>query len=219
MWHFVITLVLNTRSHSLPRFRNGYHRGSISKFKIKKEKFGIYFHFMSNFRVTFPWKYRDEDFDIMKQPAAPEYIGTIQLHGGAREQEMREANEKEKHEWQSRLAVDDVRFRTHRCLPGTELTDKGRKASNSLAKIEDVLKDSPKKYSLRKRELKLDKMPALSTVSGGGLSGRGTSGGEKRGGFNPGPFEERSWLKEENRIPMRRDGLERSGGGNGEDFR
>ena len=159
--------------------------------------------------------------DLITRPANQKFVGTIHLHGEAREQEIREANEKEKHDWQSRIVVDDVQFRTHRCLPTTELTNKGNKASNPLAKLENILKDPPQKFSLREHGLKLDKMPALSTVTNG-LSDRDTSGHketDKDGGYNPGPFQDRSWRIETNRIPCRSDIRGRAKDDKHQDFR
>ena len=154
--------------------------------------------------------------NTITQPPDPKYVGSIHLFGDAREQEKREAAETVKQDWESRIVVDDVRFRTHRRLPGTELTDKGAKSANALTKLEDILKDPPKKFSLKQKDLKLEKIPPLSTLVGG--DGRGQVQDETRhGGYRPGPLEERSWLMEGNRIPVFSD--DRGKSSNEEDFR
>lgn len=144
--------------------------------------------------------------DNIKQPAEPKYVNSVHLYGDAREQEKREAAEKDIIAWESRLVVDDVRFRTHRCLPRTELTDKGTKCANALTKLEDILKDPPQKFSLKEGNLRLQKVPPLGTLALTGL--REIENEVERGGYRPGPLDERSWLMEGNRIPVVTDGRE-----------
>lgn len=151
-------------------------------------------------RIIFPWKHRDKDLDTITQPAETKFVESIHLYGDPRELEKRAAAQTDMREWESRVVVDDVRFRTHRCLPRTELTEKGAKSACALTKLEDVLKDPPQKFSLKERDLRLEKIPPLGTLVGGVERRRG--GDEmKPGGYKPGPLEERSWLKEGNRIP------------------
>ncbi len=149
----------------------------------------------------FPWKHRDKDLDTITQPAEPKFLGSVHLYGDAREQEKRDAAEKDMREWESRIVVDDVRFRSHRCLPRTELTDKGVTSASALTKLEDILKDPPQKYSLKEGDLRLEKVPPLGTLGGAGRRGK-VKEEMKHGGYKPGPLAERSWLMEGNRIPV-----------------
>jgi hypothetical protein len=145
--------------------------------------------------------------DTIKPPAEPRYLGSIHLYGDVREQEKRDAAEKDMRKWESRIVVDDVRFRTHRCLPRTELTDKGDKSASALTKLDDILKDPPQKFSLKEGDMGLDKVPPLGTLGGAGRRGK-VEDEVKHGGYRPGPQDERSWLMEGNRIPVGVDGKE-----------
>lgn len=168
--------------------------------------------------MVFPWKHRDKDVDIITQPGDPKYIGSIHLYGDVREREVRDAAEEDMREWESRIVVDDVRFRTHRCLPRTELTDKGKKSASALTKLEDILKDPPQKFSLKEGNLKLDKIPPLSTLVGGEEKGK-VKDDMKHGGYRPGPLKERSWLMEGNRVPVASDNREEARKDKEQDFR
>ena len=167
-------------------------------------------------RIVFPWKHREKDMDTITRPAASKYEGSVHLHGDAREQEKRDATEKDVREWESRIVVDDVRFRTHRCLPRTELTDKGGKSASALTKLEDILKDPPQKFSLKEGDLRLEKIPPLGTIKSSGR--RGKEDEVKHAGYRPGPLDDRSWLMEGNRIPVLAGGKEEKKGKD-EDFR
>ena len=157
--------------------------------------------------IVFPWRHREKDINTITKPPQPKFLSSIHLYGHAREQEKREAAEKDIREWESKIVVDDVRFRNHRCLPRTELTDKGAKSASALTKLEDILKDPPLKYSLKEGDLRLEKVPPLGTLSGTGRRGK-IKDEMKNGGYKPGPLEDRSWLMEGNRIPVLVDGQE-----------
>lgn len=47
----------------------------------------------------------------------------------------------------------------------TELIEKGAQSSNQVDKIDGLLKDKPKKFSLKKQGMRLQPIPALSVVS------------------------------------------------------
>jgi hypothetical protein len=145
--------------------------------------------------------------DTITKPAPPKFLSSVHLYGDAREQEKRDAAEKDMREWESKIVVDDVRFRSHRCLPRTELTDKGAKSASALTKLEDILKDPPQKFSLKEGDLRLEKVPPLGTLGGSGRRGK-VNDEMKNAGYKPGPLEERSWLMEGNRIPVVVDGRE-----------
>lgn len=166
----------------------------------------------------FPWKHRHKDMDTITQPADAKEVSSVHLYGDAREQEKRDAAEKDMREWQSRIVVDDARFRTHRCLLRTELTNKGAKAASALTKLEDILKDSPQKFSLKEGDLRLEKVPPLGTLGGAGRRGK-IEDEMKHDGYKPGPLDERSWLMEGNRIPVLGDCREDKKSKGKEDFR
>lgn len=149
------------------------------------------------------------------------YMSSIHLFGETREREKRDAFDKDFEIWQSKLAVDDVRFRTHRCLLSTELRERGKKAANSISKLEDILKDRPQKFSLKEKNLKLEKIPPLSTLNGetGKLRVAEEVKVEHTGGFLPGPRTERSWLMEGNRVPTLTDNDKKIIKAKDEDFR
>lgn len=52
--------------------------------------------------------------------------------------------------WQKRLIVEDPEMHFYRCNPQTEATQSGLKASNQLSRLENLLRDPPKKYSFAK---------------------------------------------------------------------
>ena len=101
----------------------------------------------------------------------------------------------------------------HRCSTQTELLDKGFKSSSQVARLEDILRNEPKKHTLSAPGLRLDKIPALSVVLNPTVDPfltfyeRLRIGSdlvpeiEEAKGFKPGPMMERSWLLESNKVP------------------
>ena len=89
--------------------------------------------------------------------------------------------------------------------------------ATQLSRLEDILKSSPDKYSLRKEGLRLAPVPALHVVQNPSLD-RGTQtvreeeeegeeeeGGERegKGGYQPGPVEKGSLKRDGNVVPLR----------------
>lgn len=57
---------------------------------------------------------------------------TIHLAGEKLRQEKLAVQAADQQRWQQSLVVDDPRTYVHRCLPQTEMTDRGRKATNQI---------------------------------------------------------------------------------------
>ena len=71
---------------------------------------------------------------------------------------------KEEESWESRLVVDDPKMKFFRVLPATEDSH----SSNQLDRLGEMLKDSPKKISLRRKQAPV--IPPLHVVSKAMLS-------------------------------------------------
>ena len=96
-----------------------------------------------------------------------------------------------------------------RCATETELKSKGFKSASQVARLEDILKDPPKKHAL----LHVNRIPALSVVLNPTvdsslkyyerleLRSAGLETKEDNCGFLPGPLDGRSWLLEKNKVP------------------
>lgn len=167
-------------------------------------------------RENFPWDYRDADLNLLAVPP-PSFdknaVLSIHAAGDIKEQEQNEAAERHTRQWQERIVVDDTIFRTHRCLKETELRDRGIKASNQLAKLEGLLKNHPKKFSLSRAGLTLEEIPPLAVVANPSVDTPARKTGklipiardqreEGNWGFYPGPFEKEGWLLEKNKMPI-----------------
>ena len=141
---------------------------------------------------------RHGDFDLYTR--APVHVGpappvTIHLAGDERKREVREIARREEEAWQSKVVVDDVRFRVHRKPGAMELRDRGSGASTQLDKLCGLLKDLPLKRSLRgvcpDDGLVCVTLPPWSEADEG-----------SPGGYHPGP-EGRSLKLDKNVIPVR----------------
>ena len=155
---------------------------------------------------------------------------SVHAAGDTKEQEQYEAALKSTLQWQERIVVDDVIFRTHRCLPETELRDRGPKASNQLAKLEGLMKNPPKKFSLSRAGLTLEEIPSLGVVANPNVDTPARKTGklvpiakdeseEENWGFHPGPFEKEGWLLEKNKVPIPDQEHEKFSRLKGHDFR
>ncbi|RMX52800.1 hypothetical protein pdam_00012207 [Pocillopora damicornis] len=184
-------------------------------------------------RENFPWDYRDADLNLLSLP--PPFFDTnpcLSVHaaGDTKEQEQDEADMETTRQWRGRIVVDDTIFRTHRCLPETELKDRGAKASNQLAKLEGLLKNYPQKFSLSREGLTLAEIPPLAVVVNPSVDTPARKTGklvpitrdlkeQRNWGFYPGPFEDEGWLMEKNKIPIPDQEHERFKTLKGHDFR
>lgn len=184
-------------------------------------------------RENFPWDYRDADLNLLAVPP-PSFdknaVLSIHAAGDAKEQEQNEAAERYTRQWQERIVVDDTVFHTHRCLKETELRDRGIKASNQLAKLEGLLKNHPKKFSLSRAGLTLEEIPPLAVVANPSVDTPARKTGklipiardqreEGSWGFYPGPFEKEGWLLEKNKMSIPDQEHEKFRSLKGHDFR
>lgn len=165
--------------------------------------------------MKFSWDDRHRDFDILSRPAplfdnSP--IKSVHSAGDTKESELKQAQQLEKEIWSSKVVVDNTIQRNHRCLVETELQTRGPKSSNQLTKLEGLLKDEPKKYSLRQKGMALEKLPSLSVVAHPSLDRTLNDGMQvrlnnqvktKHCGYNPGLHMNEGLLLDRNRIPIR----------------
>lgn len=184
-------------------------------------------------RENFPWDYRDNDLNLLSVP--PPFFDknpvlSVHAAGDTKEQEQFDAALESTRQWQEKIVVDDTLFHTHRCLPETELRDKGPKASNQLAKLEGLIKNPPKKISLSRAGLTLKEIPPLGVVVNPNVDTPARKTGklvpiardhEEEGnwGFYPGPFEKEGWLLEKNKVPIADQEHEKFRSLKGHDFR
>jgi hypothetical protein len=115
----------------------------------------------------------------------------------------------------SKLIVKDPALHTHRCLPASELRDKGLRASNQVSKQQGLLKDAPAKLSLKDPVMGIQEVPPLAVVANPSVDRAAKEMGVATGpalpgeldnidsGFFPGPYEDLSWMLEKNQIPIR----------------
>lgn len=163
-------------------------------------------------RDRFPWMHRQYDLELYKRPAScfiREPI-TIHLAGEKLRKEKIEAFQKDYETWKSKIIVQDPRGHFHRCLPATEMDEKGQ---NQIDKLKGLLKDKPEKYALKKPGYTLRDVPPLNVVLNPSvdtlsrLEGKPLlpavqgEGDENNKGFHPGPFEDHGWLLDKNKIP------------------
>eukprot|EP00794_Sanderia_malayensis_P005993 gene5993-6689_t len=169
-------------------------------------------------RMEFSWDERSSDFDIWTKPKA--FFGssapaTIHLAGDTLAEERKKANDEEKDLWKKALVTDDLMFKVHRVGMNTELKSKGIKSSSQTARLENMLKSEPKKYSLSAPGLRLRRIPALSVVLNPTVDSSMNfyerlqffdddyEARERNCGYNPGPFDNKGWLLDKNKIPIR----------------
>lgn len=167
-------------------------------------------------RENFPWVYRDRDFDLLSAP--PPFFDenpVVSVHsaGDTKEKEQYEALLESRRQWEENVVVDDTIFRTHRCLPETELRDSGPKASNQLDKLEGLIKNPPEKLSFSRAGLALREIPPLGVVANPNVDTPARKTGklepitripaeEANCGYHPGPFEGAGWLLEKNKVSI-----------------
>lgn len=167
-------------------------------------------------RGRFPWQHRVQDLELYRKPLPNFGVAdplSIHYSGDRLTEEQRQAKLRDLELWRSRIIVDNPRQNFLRCLTETELLDRGYKSSNNLEKLKGILKDPPAKMTLRKPGLILEDIPSLSVV---GYPQVDTAARKARGhldaavpeasqvwtkGYNPGPYTNLSWTRDENTIP------------------
>ncbi|XP_077982883.1 uncharacterized protein LOC144437742 [Glandiceps talaboti] len=163
------------------------------------------------------WRDRHQDFDVWSKtrgPFAPHPPITIHLAGDTLSREQETCAKLDDNRWKSKIIVDDVQMKFHRCAPDTEQTYRGPMASNQLSKLEGLLKDDPAKIGLKKAPF-LHDIPPLSVVLNPSVDTKARlmgitpeaatddQGQSSRHGYNPGPYEDISWGLPQNRIPIK----------------
>ena len=130
-----------------------------------------------------------------------------------------------------------IRIHTHTRIAGLS-TELHGKVGTDATKFEDILKDLPQKYSLRREGLCLQPIPPLDVIQNqtrecgdhhmpaqnrGGRGGEGEGERRQSGGYQPGPNEKRSLKRDGNVIPLSaqqtHSSSEESRGNHRQDFR
>ncbi|XP_076801957.1 uncharacterized protein LOC143446271 isoform X1 [Clavelina lepadiformis] len=162
-------------------------------------------------RDRMKWDERHRDMELYKKPGS--HFGdsppvTIHLAGYLKKLEEQQQKRAEVERWRSRVIVDDPRMNFHRVLPATEQTN----SSNQLDRLTSLLKNEPKKLSLKRPPA--PSIPPLSVVLNQSVDTASREKGvklppafdesrEKHHGFAPGPFDEKGWTLEINKIPIK----------------
>lgn len=161
------------------------------------------------------WQERVSDFDVWTKPnpvfGADEPV-TIHLAGARLKNEKMETLLKEHQDWKSKIIVKDTQMKFHRCAPETEAKSVGFNSSNQLDRLEGLLKDTPNKLYLRNARATLGEIPPLNVALNPSVDRTAREEGrpvlpvvlseEHTSGFVPGPYTNRSWLLERNKIPI-----------------
>jgi len=156
-------------------------------------------------RMFFGWDDRSIDFVTQNKP--PDFFGqrapvTIHAAGDTLQNEAASIRKEEEKIWKNKMVVGDPQFKTYRCLPATEMMDKGSKASNQQARLQNILKDDPVKHSLAKKGMRLNPIPVLSVVSQPTQYPDPHNPLETNVGFNPGELEGLSLARDQNIISI-----------------
>ena len=150
--------------------------------------------------------------DIWTKPDALEIPLTIHQAGDTLKAEKDTSKAEDRQEWKSKIVVENPEMKFHRCATETELLKRGFKSSNQIEKLKSMLKDEPKKIALQNPGVCLTGIPPLNVVlnpsvdtaarqAGCPLPVLQTAKKEHTNGFQPGPYKERTWLHEDNRVP------------------
>ena len=162
-------------------------------------------------RERFDWANRMYDIDIWTKPNPVNIPLSIHQAGQLLKEERDLSKEMDRAEWKAKIVVDDPLMKFHRCATETELCEKGFKSSNQIEKLKGILKSEPHKLALQNSgncmipPLNVVLNPSVDTamqMSGAPMPVLETAKREKSNGFQPGPYKERTWLHEDNRVPL-----------------
>lgn len=165
-------------------------------------------------RDRYTWGKRGYDMDLWTSPHPVFNIdepATIHLAGQKLREEQLNSKQREYDIWKSRVVVKDTDMTLHRCLPASEMKKNGREASNQLARLQGLLKDTPQKLALVNPGLAMREVPPLNVVLNPNVDTHARLEGrlpppepaqrEVSKGFMPGPHSDKPWVLESNKIP------------------
>ncbi|PAA47209.1 hypothetical protein BOX15_Mlig021297g1 [Macrostomum lignano] len=141
-------------------------------------------------REPLSWPERRADLDLWRQSRGPfgQEPHSIFPTGDVKDAEVAEVANRERADWEAAVVVDSTRIRTHRRLPGTEMTERGHNAaSNQLDRLTGLLKDPAVKFGFIYPGVR--DVPALAVHAGN--SGADQAGSQSKA-FMPGDREGRS---------------------------
>ncbi|XP_048028513.1 uncharacterized protein cfap92 isoform X2 [Megalobrama amblycephala] len=139
-------------------------------------------------RSRLPWIYRYQDFELYsKPPFGPELPLSIHLTGEA-------LHEDAQYKWQRTMLLGESSTGSGR-LPEFKCHIKRA----GLDKLQDILKDKPMKYSLKRPGMALKPIPVISVVRPSETTG--SADREANIPFGPGPFQNHSLSWDKNAIP------------------
>ncbi|CAM4586061.1 unnamed protein product [Lepidochelys olivacea] len=109
-------------------------------------------------RDRWRWDQRRIDFDLYKKP--PVYLpeSASATHRAVDTWLHEDSGQLQK------TIFDDTKLKVYRCSTAAELTTRGPKASAQLDKLKGLLKDEPEKFSLKRPDMILQPIPALSVL-------------------------------------------------------
>uniref|UniRef100_A0A9J8DAL0 Si:dkey-57n24.6 n=1 Tax=Cyprinus carpio carpio TaxID=630221 RepID=A0A9J8DAL0_CYPCA len=145
---------------------------------------------LSRFRL--PWIHRHQDFELYSKPPlefGAELPLSIRLAGEALHEIHAQYNR-----WQRKMLLDESSTESGR-VP--EFRCHMRRAG--LDKLQDILKDKPMKYSLKRPGMALKPIPVISVVQPSEKTGSAER--EANIPFAPGPFQNHSLSWDKNTIP------------------
>ncbi|XP_034151770.1 uncharacterized protein cfap92 [Esox lucius] len=158
-------------------------------------------------RDRLPWLHRYGDMELYVKPPAffsPVPPVTIHLAGERLQKEQRQAAQRQYYRWLRKVLPDTRRspVPTSSCSQRRVPQFSCHMGGADPGKLQEMLKDPPMKYSLRKPGLTLKPIPVLSVVQRPQqVSGSGCVEREDGLAFTPGPYQKHSLSCDNNFIP------------------